>query len=238
MGSDICIGMRRKSGEIISALSYSHVFGRILIEADLVTPNEDELAVLIREYRDRQDYGPLPVAPIGSGLLFFDFVSGTIFDGQSISWFPAFQKDHIVRALLERPERFDVYVPHFDRILSFGNEEDINKIPPIVSKTFQKAADRSGLWTNAGIETVPGVKSRYENGEEIVLARAMVPSKGRYDADFLALMPDLPHWTIRSIDPCSSGDWADLRVEFDRLGLLSAESAPAWDSHLADMSGE
>jgi hypothetical protein len=230
MGSDICIGMRRKSGEIISALSYSHVFGRILIEADLATPNEDELAALICEYRDRKDYGPMPTAPFGSGILFLDFVSGTAFDGQSISWFPAFRQNDILRALFDCPDRFDAYVPHFDTILTFGEREELGRIPDIVSTRFPKPADRTELWKNAALETVPGVKSRYENGEEIVIGRAEVPR-----GDFLALTLDLPAWKVVSIDPQSIGEWEALKTRFQSLALLDQAAEAAWDEYVAKL---
>ncbi len=230
MGSDICIGMRRKSGDIISALSYSHVFGRILVEAELATPNEDELAVLIAEYRDRKDYGPLPTAPFGSGILFFDFVSGTAFDGQSISWFPAFRNEDVVRALFEHPERFDRYAPFFTEIRSFGERDGSGRIPEIVSRGFPKASDRAGLWKNAGLETTPGVMSSYEKGEEIVIARAEVP-KG----DYLALMLDLPAWEVVSVDPRSIDEWEAVRTQFRALGLLAQTDEAAWDQHLEDL---
>lgn len=227
MGSDICIGMRRKSGQIISALSYSHIFGRLLIEADLVTPNEDELAALICEYRDGKDYGPLPTAPFGSGILFFDFVSGTVFDGQSISWFPAFRQNDILYALFENPERFDIYVPFFNEILSFGERDGSGRIPEVVSRSFPKASDRTGLWNSAGLETVPGVKSRYEGGEEIVTARAEVPQ-----GDYLALMLDLPAWKVVSVDPSVVDECENARIQFRALGLLSPTDESAWDQHV------
>lgn len=227
MGSDICIGMRRKSGEIISALSYSHVFGRLLIEADLVTPNEDELATLICEYRDRKDYGPLATAPFGSGILFFDFLSGTVFDGQSISWFPAFRQNDVVNVLFENPARFDIYVPFFNEMLSFGERDGSGRIPKVVSRSFPKASDRTGLWNNTGLETVPGVKSRYEDGEEIVTARAEVPR-----GDYLALMLDLPAWTVVSVDPRSVNEWETAQTHFRALGLLTQADEAAWEQYL------
>jgi hypothetical protein len=230
MGSDICIGMRRKSGEIISALSYSHVFGRILVEADLASPNEDELAVLICEYRDRADCGPLPTAPFGSGILFFDFVSGTIFDGQSISWFPAFREQDIVQALFEHQERFDAYVPHFNELLSFGERDGSGRIPKIVSRSFSKASDRAGLWRNVGLETAPGMMSRYENGEEIVVARAEVPT-----GSFLALMLDLPTWKVVPVAPRNVDEWESARAQFRSLGLLAQADEAAWDQHVGEL---
>lgn len=237
MGSHLCLGMRRKSGEIISASSYSHVFSRLLVEADLATPNEDELGVLIGEYRDKKDYGPLPVAPYGSGILFFDFVSGTIFDGQSISWVPALTRETIIRTLFERPERFDIYVPFFVSKLSFDKRDMSDgkyRMPDIITTEFPKARDRETLWANAGIETSEGTMTSMQDREEVV-ARAIVPAGSYYDADFLALMLDLPAWNVVSIDTQDVAAWEKARTDFRALGLLGEADENAWTEHVDDL---
>ncbi|NTF17282.1 hypothetical protein G6L37_02400 [Agrobacterium rubi] len=237
MGSDICIGMRRRSGEIISVRSYSHVFERILVEADLVTPDEDELATLICEYRDGKGYGPLPTAPYGSGILFFDFISGTIFDGQSISWFPAFLKRTIIQTLFERPERFNIYVPYFSSRLSFSDTRDENgrfRMPDLIETSFPKAADQADLWRNAGIDTEPGTLCDNAEGEDGIVATAVIPS-AESDNDFVALMLELPSWRMIRIDPRNVAEWRDALRQFKELSIVTTSDESQWNEYIGEL---
>ncbi|MCV9964191.1 hypothetical protein OIU34_20105 [Pararhizobium sp. BT-229] len=231
MGSDVTIGIRTAEGEALAALSYSHVYGRILIEADFVTPKEEEFRKLVEEYRDDKSYGPRPLAPFGSGITFADFKTRTIFDAQSIAYFPAFTMDTIIRALFEAPSRFDVYVPHFASAMEFLPRPPGDfRIREIVEREFERASDQAGLWKSVGVETVPGTLSNWNDGKAEVVATATVPR-----GDFAALMLDLPGWTVRHCNPRDKGKVRGFYEDFSASITLGPEDIAAWEEFISEL---
>ncbi|MCS4088442.1 hypothetical protein [Rhizobium sp. BK176] len=231
MGSDVTIGLRTAEGEVIAARSYSHVIDRILAEADFVTPNEVEFRGLVEEYRSSKGYGPLPAAPFGSGILFADFQTRTIYSFQSIAFFPAFTKDSAVKTLFKSPERFDIYVPHFSMVLEFAPRPTGDyRMPDIVERNIERAADQEGLWKAAGIETVPGTYANWNDGKEEVLARAIVPR-----GDFLALMVDLPGWSMITCNPRNKAEVSAIYDAFAAGIPLGADDVKAWEDFIAEL---
>jgi hypothetical protein len=231
MGSDVTIGMRTVEGETLAALSYSHVYGRILIEADFVTPKPVEFRKLVEEYREDKRHGSRPLAPFGSGITFADFKTRTIFDAQSIAFFPAFTQDSAIQALFNAPERFDVYVPHFKSVMEFLPRPPGDfRMPEIAERKFEKASNQAGLWKSVGVETVPGTLSNWKDGKAEVVAKATVPR-----GDFAALMLDLPDWTIRT---CNPRDKAEVRGFYDDFAAtipLGQADIDAWEAFIATL---
>jgi hypothetical protein len=225
------IGMRTTEGETLAALSYSHVFGRILIEADFVAPKQEEFRKLVEEYRDDKSYGPRPLAPFGSGITFADFKTRTIFDAQSIAYFPAFTKDNIIQALFNAPSRFDAYVPHFMSVLEFEPRRPGNfRLRKIVERVIEKASDQEGLWKAVGVETVLGTLSEWKDGKDEVMATATIPR-----GEFYALMLDLPGWTVKSWSPKNKAGVRAFYEDFAKTVDLESADVDAWEEFIGEL---
>jgi hypothetical protein len=223
--------MRTVEGEVLAALSYSHIYGRILIEADLVTPKQEEFHKLVEEYRSDDRYGPRPLAPFGSGFTFVDFKTRTIFDAQSIAFFPAFTLPNVIEALFNAPDRFDVYVPHFGSVMeTVQTPSDCFEMPEIVERKIEKASNQAELWALVGVETVPGELGRWEDGAVKVVATATVP-----DGDFEAIMLDLPGWTVKHYDPRDTADMRRFFGDFASTVPLAATDYDAWEEHISQL---
>lgn len=235
MGSDICIGMRRSNGDTFCASSYSHVFSRLVAELDLTRPDENALASFIESYRADPSYGPLPVAPFGSGILFFDFQSKTILDVQAISWFPAVRVDDIRMMLFTSPDLFDLYVPNFSAKISFediaSEVADFSGLK-VVTTHFTPAVDRASLWERASIATQQGIFQVFEDGEVRTVARAIVPSGASASNSFLALRFEIPGWELVQMHPNDEDAWRQAKSKLESLNILTEEDEPAWESFL------
>lgn len=231
MGSDVTIGMRTVEGESLAALSYSHVYGRILIEADFVTPKQEEFRKLVEEYREDKRYGSRPLAPFGSGITFADFKTRTIFDAQSIAFFPAFTQDNIIQSLFKASARFDVYVPHFASVMEFLPRPPGDfRMREIVERKFAKASNQAGLWQSVGVETVPGTLSNWKDGKAEVVATATIPR-----GDFAALVLDLPGWTVKHCNPRDKAELRGFYEDFASTVWLGPDDLAAWEEFIHDL---
>lgn len=206
MGSDVTIGMRSKKGEVICANSYSHVFNRIMMETDLVTPSENSFRKLLMSYIDDDSYGPTSLKLQAGGLFFVDFKEKVIFDAQTITNFPELSLDTVRQLLLNNPKQFTRYVPHFSHIIDWPEYHDPFAFPrSFEERELKQAKNRKELWeamdTTASMMTI----SSYKDGEFTTTARAFGP-----DREFVSLRVALPRLRVFSYDPTK-------RAEIHRL---------------------
>lgn len=227
MGSAVTIGMRTSAGDVLCAESYSHVFDRLFVEVDLVTPNESEMRRLIEEYANDTSYGPLPLVPCGAGIVFFDLMSKTIFDAQRITYFPTISRDSVSTFLYHSPDRFALYAPHFVGIREAKLSEELSL--SLVERRFANAMSVEGLWENLGYETTPAELSKRENGVDVLVAEAILPKN-----DFVSLTLDLPNWTVRTYKVSQKNVWDEILTDISKVIDLSDEDKAGWAEYAAN----
>jgi hypothetical protein len=222
MGSDVTIGMRTKKGKVICANSYSHVFNRIMMETDLVTPSEHSFRKLLMSYIDDKCYGPTSLKLQAGGLFFVDFKEKVIFDAQTITNFSELSLDMVRQLLLNNPKQFRRYVPHFSHVIDWPEKQSPRTFPVTYSvKELKRAKNRKELWEAMDTTTSMMTLSNYHNGEFITVARAFGP-----DREFVSLRIALPNIRVLSYNPSEKSEVSRLESDLKSIsGLVDSVSS-------------
>lgn len=209
MGSSVTIAVRTSKGGILSADSYSHVMERIIKETDLVSPNERSFVKLVKEYLNREDYGPYPLKLQDGGIFFVDFKSKTIFNAQTISLFPALSNSVVRDLIFNKSRLLSKYASHITHVADYKRKNGRMVWPPkLVKQRVERVDTLRQLWPAIGSKASAWKLNKYIEGEIVTVGRFMLPER-----EFGYLLVKLPGWKVISYDIDLKSDLVKLKSD-------------------------